>query len=176
MEILRRILRDADDDNNGGGEAPKNKTYNQDELNGIIGDRLAKEKAKIYAKFGVTSETELLDISSKIKTYEEENATLKTENENFKTSQAKAEKTNKLKEAGIDPDFIDVAASKWDGKQDLTKFVEDNPKLTSAYFTQKQDVFKGTGATLGNKGGGNAPDESQMTTAEFMEYQKTKSK
>jgi len=174
MEILRQILRDVDDGKGGGNEQPKQRVYNQDELNGIIGDRLAKERAKIYSKFGVSTEEELLDVSKKLKTFEEENATLRTENENFKTLQAKAEKTSKLKEAGIDPDFIDIAASKWDGEQDLSKFVEENPKLTAAYFAGKQNEFKGTGNTLSQQGGKNEIDESQMTTEEFMEYHKQK--
>jgi len=169
MEILKTMLRDPDEGSGGeGAPAPKVKTYNLDEVNGIVGERLARERTGIYSKVGVKDEKELIDIFGKAKTLEEENATLKAENEEFKASQAKAEKFDKLKQAGIDPDFIEIAADKWDGEEDLEKFTAEHPKFRADYF----DKFKGTGGTLGNKGGGSVVDESQMTTAEFMEYKK----
>jgi len=158
-----------DSENGGGTPAPQEKLYNQDELNGIIGSRLAQERAKIYKMLGVESDADLNDIQTKLETLESENATLKAENDSFHAEQIKAEKVNKLKEAGVDPDFIDVALVKWDGEQELAEFVKENHKLTVEYFESKGAT---TGASLDGKGGGQEIDLNELSTDEFMKLRK----
>lgn len=172
MENYIKYRTFYDEDNGGGGGTPPTiKTYNQDEVNGIIGSRLAQERAKIYKLLNVEDEGALKDIASQLKAKTDENATLKAEVENFKALQAKVEKTKQLTDAGIDADFVDVAIAKWDGKQDLAKFVEENPKLSKAYFETK-----GTGHTLDGKFMGGNVDLSKLSTEEFMEYMRKESK
>lgn len=173
LHLLTPFFDSGDGGEGGGATPPAQRTYNHDELNGIIGDRLAKERTKIYKLLGVDDEDGLKTMATQLKTLTEENEQLKTQNEQYINEKTLTEKKNQLTEAGIDPDFMDVAIAKWDGKQELTKFVEENPKLTKAYFESQGGDFKGTGTSLDIKGG-KTPDITKMTTAEFMEYSRQK--
>lgn len=168
MELFRKLY--MADDGNAGGTPPviPPKTYNQDELNGIVGDRLAKERTKIYKTLGIEDESGIKDISTRLKKLADENATLLKENDEFKKSHAKAEKSQKLIDAGIDKDFIDIAIEKWDGKSDLETFKKDNPKLTSDFFKN----FRGTGGTLNPAANGREYDQSKLSTEEYFELKK----
>jgi hypothetical protein len=172
QELLNRIFFEGEGGGGGAGTPPK--LYNTDELNGIIGSRLAQERTKIYKLLGVEDEDGLKNVATQLKSYTEENAKLKAENEKYVSEKTLTEKKAKLTEAGIDPDFMDVAINKWDGKQDLAKFVEANPKLTAKYFENggKGEDFKGTGGSMGEKGGAGKVDLSKLTTEEFMKLAK----
>lgn len=170
-------------DPNGGGDPDPNpdpnpnpaqdpKLYNQDQLNGIVGSRIAEERKKIYSEFGVTDGQELKSIFETAKIAEKENATLKEQIAQFEAKETREVNQNKLLEAGIEPDLIDIALDKWDGNDEsLEKFLEENPKLTKAYFEGK--FFTGTGPSLQQRGGGQKPLH-EMTTEEFMEHFKQK--
>lgn len=173
MDLFNRFLHnpflfDSGDGGGGGDNPPAVKTYNQDELNGIVGSRIAEERQKIYDLVGVKNNQELTERFGALTTLEQENATLKEQVGTYEQKFARVEKEGKLVNAGIDPDFIDLALTRWDGEQDLEEFVKENPKLTVQYF--EQGNFQGTGGSLDEKGGKKEVDFSKMTTEEFMEY------
>lgn len=172
MDNLEKLLNHFhfNTDEGGGGGTPQPKTYNQDEVNGIVGDRLAKERAKIYKALGIEDESGIKDISSKLTLLTTENATLKGQVEAYTKEKTQAELKSKLIGAGIDEDFIDVAIAKWDGKQDLAEFTKANPKLTKEFFMNAEQ-FKGTGGSLEGKGAVTI-DESKLSTEEFMKLKK----
>lgn len=169
----KRFFFTADDQGGGGGTPPTptkpEKTYNQDELNGIIGERLARERSKIYKMLGVEDESGIKDLGEKLAELTTENTTLKTENEAFKNSLIVEEKKAKLIQAGIDEDFVDIAIQKWDDSKPIEDFVKENPKITTAYFTGD---FQGTGGSLDGKSTPNEVDVSKLTTEEFMKLSK----
>lgn len=148
------------------------KLYNQDQLNGIVGSRIAEERQKIYSQFGVEGNQELQSIFDNAKILEKENATLKAQIAEFEATQLKEANQQKLLKAGIEPDLVDIALAKWDGNEEtLEAFLEENPKLTTAYFEGK--FFMGTGASLEQRGGRQKPLD-QMDMDEFMEYHRKK--
>lgn len=178
MDFLRFFIKpimlfNQDDGQGGGGGEPVKKeeprTFNQDEVNGIVGERVARERTRIYTILGVKDEEELKEVATKVTTLETENATLTEKVTKFETEQKTAEKRNQLTEAGIDSDFVDIALLKWNpAEQKIEDFVKENPKLTKTYFEDKD--FKGTGGSLDGQGGSGKVDETKMTTEEFMEY------
>ncbi len=160
----------------GGGNPPippAVKTFNQDELNGIVGSRIAEERKRIYALAGVENEADLQKRLESVTTLEKENATLKTQVQDFEAKVLVEEQTKKLIEAGIEPTLVDVALIKWDGEQDLETFISENEKLTKAFFESAN--FQGTGGSLGGKGGTKV-DTSKMTDAEYIAYRREQDK
>lgn len=175
-DLLNNIfLYEGDDGGSGGGgnnpnpnPAPIVKTYNQDELNGIVGSRIAEERKKIYDLVGVANNEELTKRFEALTKLEQENATLKEHNASFEQKFARVEKEGKLLNAGIDPDFLDFALTKWDGEQDLAEFTKENPKLTKEYHEGNQ--FQGTGGSLDEQGGATLKKLEDMTEEEYIQY------
>lgn len=156
----------------GGGGNPNPKLYTQDQLNGIVGSRLAEERSKIYKQFGVADDEELKTLFDNAKIFEKENTTLKEQHALYEAEKTKAVRSKTLLEKGIEPDLIDIALEKWDGDEaKMDEFLKANPKLTTAYYENKQ--FQGTGRTLGEKGG-KLPNYNDMTMEEIMALDKKK--
>lgn len=126
------------------------KTFTQEEVNTIIGDRLNKEKAKF--------EAEIAKVNSKVKNLGFENfdevAKLKNERDEYAAkvgtltaTLTKNERINKLKSLGVDDEFIDFVLFKVEDEEKYEEFIKTNPRIIAESFKTQASNPRYTGGT-----------------------------
>lgn len=139
------------------------KTFTQKDVDDIVINRLAKERAKIYKQIGIEEEGKIEEYKNRVKEYE----TLKQENETFKSERETREYKDKLKKLGADDDFLDFLLTKISKdekfEENAQTFLKDNPKFT-------KEIFKNFDSNLPLTGGSGPVDLSKMSTGEYIAY------
>lgn len=160
-----------------GGETPQqtpDKTFTQKELDSIIANRLAEEKAKhnkkteeMLKKLGVQDETKLDEIVVKIKDYE----SYKTKAEQLEAEKKKSTLMDGLRKMNIDDDFLDYALSKVDVdkfEESAQELIKNNPKILKSNFQPFNPQLP-----LNGKG---EVDISKLSTEEYLAYRRKQQK
>jgi len=158
--IADKVIADAEIEKN------KDKTFNQDELNDIIGNRLSKEKIRMLKKLGITDEAEIDAILLKSKDYD----TVKAENDTFKSEKEKKGYTDELNDLKASPEFTEFLLTKIDKGENLEEFKTNataylvaNPKFLS-------ESFKAIDSSINVNKGGAYPDFANMTTDQYLAW------
>ena len=154
-------------------ETKDNKTFSQDDVDKLIGERLKRERSKMPAKEELEAYKEW---KKSQQTEQEKLAEERKEFESARQELARLKNEKEVLKSGVDSSFSDyvtfeVGKMEGDFAENLGEFIKNNPQYAKGGTTTQTPTNAG-GQKIKNEGG--TADYSKMSDADYYKMLKSK--